>query len=115
YPNPPIPHAPGMARLAEQLREVGLHPSPLPLGLINPGGAGGCILCRTCNSFPCRVHAKSDADVSCVRPALGQPTVTLWTKSYAERLVTDDLGSRIVAAEINRDGMRLPVEAPLFI
>ena len=115
YPNPPIPHAPGMARLAEQLREVGLHPSPLPLGLINPGLAGGCILCRTCNSFPCRVHAKSDADVCCVRPALRQPTVTLWTNSYADRLVTDAGGTRIVAAEINRAGASVRVEAPLFI
>ena len=98
YPNPPIPHAPGIARLAEQLRGVGLHPSPLPLGLIDPGLTGGCVLCRTCNSFPCRVHAKSDADVCCVRPALQQPTVTLWTNSHADRLVTDGRGTTIVAA-----------------
>jgi choline dehydrogenase-like flavoprotein len=115
YPHPPIPHAPGMAMLAEQLRGVGLHPSPLPLGLINPGLAGGCILCRTCNSFPCRVHAKSDADVCCVRPALRQPTVTLWTSSHADRLVTDGRGTRIVAVEINRAGERVRVEAPLVI
>jgi choline dehydrogenase-like flavoprotein len=115
YPNPPIQHAPGMARLAEQLRGMGLHPSPLPLGLISPGMAGGCILCRTCNSFPCRVHAKSDADVSCVRPALQQPTVTLWTNSYAGRLVTDGTGTKIVAAEITRAGEPVRVEAPLFI
>jgi choline dehydrogenase-like flavoprotein len=115
YPNPPIPHAPGMARLAEQFRGAGLHPSPLPLGLINPGLAGGCVLCRTCNSFPCRVHAKSDADVSCVRPALQQPTVTLWTNSYAGRLVTDGSGTKIVAAEIDKAGEPVRVEAPLFI
>jgi len=115
YPNPPIPHAPGMARLADQFRGVGLHPSPLPLGLINPGLAGGCILCRTCNSFPCKLHAKSDADVCCVRPALAQPTVTLWTNSYAARLVTDGTGTRIVAAEIDKGGEPVRVEAPLFV
>ena len=42
-----------------------------------------CVLCNTCNSFPCRVQAKSDADVLCVRPAVGKPTVTLWTGAFA--------------------------------
>ena len=34
------------------------------------GRAGGCILCNTCNSFPCKLHAKSEADVCCVRQAI---------------------------------------------
>ena len=32
YPLPPIPHAPAMAAIVDQLRAMGLHPSPLPLG-----------------------------------------------------------------------------------
>ncbi|HTM03367.1 MAG TPA: GMC family oxidoreductase [Vicinamibacterales bacterium] len=115
YPNLPVPHAPGIARLVEQFRHIGLHPSPLPLGLINPGVAGGCILCRTCNSFPCRLHAKSDADICCVRPALQQPTVTLWTNTFAERLVTDGTGQTIIAADVNKNGQRVRVEAPCFV
>ena len=63
----PVPHAPGMAEIVEQLRAQGLHPSPLPLGLLRPGEQDGCMLCNTCNSFPCRIHAKSEADVCCVR------------------------------------------------
>src|SRR6187431_2518022 len=62
FPRPAIPHAPNMAGLVERLRTMGLHPSPLPLGLLRPGEEGGCILCRTCNSFPCRLGAKSDAE-----------------------------------------------------
>ena len=54
----------GMATIVEQLRALGLHPSPLPLGIRD-----GCVLCNTCNSFACKVHAKSEADVCCVRPA----------------------------------------------
>ena len=54
FPYPPVPHAPAMAEIVEQLRAQGLHPSPLPLGLLRPGEADGCILCNTCNSFPCR-------------------------------------------------------------
>ena len=41
YPFPPVPHAPGMARLATRMRDLGLHPSPLPLGLLNPGDPDG--------------------------------------------------------------------------
>ena len=29
----------------------------------------GCILCNTCNSFPCRLPGQGEADVLCVRPA----------------------------------------------
>ena len=59
--------------IAARLREQGLHPSPLPLGLLNPGDPDGCRLCNTCNSFVCRIHAKSDADVIAVRPAAAAP------------------------------------------
>ena len=75
YPYEPVPHAPAVAAIVEQLQSLGLHPSPLPLGVLRPGEPGGCVLCNTCNSFPCKVHAKSDAEVCCIRQALQQPTV----------------------------------------
>ena len=65
---------PRACAIVDRLRSLGLHPSPLPLGLIRPGESGGCILCNTCNSFPCRVHAKSDAEICAVRPATARPT-----------------------------------------
>ena len=95
YPFPAVPHAPGMARIAARLREQGLHPSPLPLGLLNPGDPNGCRLCNTCNSFVCRVHAKSDADVIAVRPAAAHPNVTLWTNACARRLIHAPSGATI--------------------
>ena len=115
YPHPPIPHAPEIAATVERLREQGLHPSPLPLGLIDPGEPDGCILCNTCNSFPCQRHAKSEADVCCVRPATGEENVTLWTGAFARRLLTDPSGRRVVAVEVERDGETLRVEAPLVV
>ena len=115
YPHPPIPHAPEIAETVERLREQGLHPSPLPLGLIEPGEPDGCILCNTCNSFPCRRHAKSEADVCCVRPATGQENVTLWTHACARRLLTDASGRCVAAVEVERDGETLRVEAPLIV
>ena len=115
YPHPPIPHAPEIAETVEALRGQGLHPSPLPLGLIDPGGPDGCILCNTCNSFPCQRHAKSEAEVCCVRPATGQENVTLWTRAFARRLLTDAGCRRVVAVEVERDGATLRVEAPLVV
>ena len=115
YPHPPIPHAPEIAETVERLREQGLHPSPLPLGLIDPGEPDGCILCNTCNSFPCRRHAKSEAEVCCVRPATGQENVALWTHACARRLLTDASGRRVAAVEVERDGETLRVEAPLIV
>jgi len=115
FPHAPIPHAHEMARMVEQLREQGLHPSPLPLGLLNPGEPNGCILCSTCNSFPCQRHAKSEADVCCIRPTMERPNVTLWTNAYARRLLTDATGRRVAMVEVEHLGEILRVEAPLVV
>jgi choline dehydrogenase-like flavoprotein len=115
FPYAAVPHAARMVEVCEQLRDQGLHPSPLPLGLIDPGEPQGCLLCNTCNSFPCRHLVKSEADVLGVRPALRRENVTLWTRSHARRLVTDGRGGRVVAAEIDRDGRAVRVEGSLFV
>ena len=115
YPYAPVPHAAGMQLIVDALERQGLHPSYLPLGLIDPGVTGGCQLCNTCNSFPCRIHAKSDAEVCGVLPALAQPNVTLWDRAMALRLLTDPAGSRVEAVEVDRAGERTTVRAPLVI
>jgi choline dehydrogenase-like flavoprotein len=115
YPHQPVEHAEGMERIVRQLQAMGLHPSPLPLGLLRPGETDGCILCNTCNSFACKVHAKSEADVVCVRPAVRRENVTLWTGACARRLHANAAGRRVVAADIEKDGRTIRVEAPLFI
>jgi choline dehydrogenase-like flavoprotein len=115
FPYPPVPHAHGMSGLVCQLRQLGLHPSPLPLGLLRPGEENGCRLCNTCNSFPCRVHAKSDAEVCCVQHATSKANVTLWTDACASRLLTDPSGRKVDAVEVQRNGETIRVEAPLVV
>ncbi|OFW19187.1 MAG: dehydrogenase [Acidobacteria bacterium RIFCSPLOWO2_02_FULL_65_29] len=115
YPFDAVPHAPAMAAIVDDLRRQGLHPSPLPLGLIRPGEPGGCILCDTCNSFPCKLHAKSDADVCCVRPATSLPSVTLWTGASARRLLMNGRGGNIDAVEVERNGAVTRVGASLVV
>lgn len=115
FPFPAVPHAPFIAHIVDQLKQQGLHPSPLPLGVIRPGEPGGCVLCDTCNSFPCRLHTKSDAEVCGVRPALERPTVELWTRTLAERLVTDASGRRVTAVDVVRQGERQRLTADRII
>jgi choline dehydrogenase-like flavoprotein len=110
FPHPPIPHSDGMSSIVAQLRELGLHPSPLPLGIRD-----GCILCSTCNSFACKVHAKSESDVCCVRPALERPNVELWTNAYAVKLITNPAGTHVVAVDVERNGETRRVESSLVI
>ena len=106
FPHLPVPHSDGMATIVRRLQSLGLHPAPLPLGIRD-----GCIPCTTCNSFACKLHAKSEADVSCVRPALAHPNVELWTNAVARRLLTDPSGRRIKSVEISRNGTIVQVEA----
>jgi choline dehydrogenase-like flavoprotein len=110
YPFPPVPHSRIVGEIVEKLLAQGLHPSPLPLGLRE-----NCIFCNTCNSFPCKIHAKSDADVCAVRPAMQSPNVTLWTNAIARRLITDATGKKIESVEIERNGSVEIVSAPLVI
>ena len=117
FPYDSIPHADGMEAIVARLRDLGLHPSPLPLGIQRPGQTDGCQLCNTCNSFACRVHAKSEADVIGIRPAMrqGSGRVQLWTSACARRLLTDAGGTRLVAVEIEKGGEVVRAEAPLFV
>jgi choline dehydrogenase-like flavoprotein len=61
-----------------------------------------CIRCQTCDGFPCLVHAKSDAEIVAVRPALEYPNVTLLRNAKALRLETNTEGSAVtgVVAEV---------------
>ena len=110
FPLAPLAHEPRMAEIAERLRAQGYHPSPLPLGIREH-----CERCTTCNSFPCRIHAKSDAEVVAVRPAIRQPTVTLWTNTRALRLITDPSGRRVTGVVVERGGDTFTVEGSTIV
>lgn len=114
YPFGPIPHEPLIGRLADALRQRGLHPFHMPSAIdLREGGA--CVRCATCDAFPCRVDAKGDAEICLVNPALRQPNVSLHTGCRVTRLVTDDAGKRIVAVEVEREGRVETIRAALFV
>lgn len=114
FPFPKMPSDPYMDDLAEKLRDQGLHPAPLPVGVDYRAG-GRCIRCRTCDAFPCRFLAKGDAEVCVVRPALAWPNVTLWTRSKATRLETNGRGETAVGLVVEREGARVRVGADIVV
>lgn len=111
---PAVEHEPALADLAARLQAQGLHPFHLPVGIDrHPGGR--CVRCGTCDSFPCMIDAKNDADVRAVRPALQSPTVALATGLRIDRLVTTADGSRVERAVGARGGESVEVRAPSFV
>jgi choline dehydrogenase-like flavoprotein len=114
YPFPPIPHEPAMDELAQVFRGIGLKPFYMPSSIsLHPGGR--CVRCRTCDAFPCRIDAKGDAEICLVDPALKRPNVTLQTGSLVTRLIADEAGRRIVAAEVQRGSETQRIHARLFV
>jgi choline dehydrogenase-like flavoprotein len=114
YPFPAVPHEPAIAALGERLRANGLHPFHLPMGVDLREG-GRCIRCKTCDGFPCQVLAKGEADVCCVRPALEGGAITLWTRTKAQRVLTDLGGKRVIGIEVEREGQRQTVTAKTYV
>ena len=63
-----------------------------------------CIRCNTCDGFACLVHAKSDAQVTGVDPALTYPNVTLLTDAYVSRLQTTASGRAVTSVQVKHNG-----------
>jgi choline dehydrogenase-like flavoprotein len=74
-----------------------------------------CRKCNCCDGFPCLVHAKSDADVLGVRPALAAPNVSLLTRAHVRRLETDASGRSVQAVQLERDGQPMTVRGDVVV
>ena len=108
YPYPEVPHEPYIAALMEKLRAQGLHPYCLPMAVDLREG-GRCIRCKTCDGFPCKLHAKGDAEICLLKPAIETGNIELWTNALARRILTDERGLRATAVELQRCGETVTV------
>lgn len=114
YGFPPVPHEPVLARIEERLRAQGLRPFAMPCAIDFSAG-GTCRRCADCDAMACQFDAKGDAEVKLMRPALQSSNIRLMTGTLVERLITDDSGRRIVAAEVVQAGQRLRIHADQFV
>ena len=105
YPYPALPHEPYVAELVDRLREQGLHPSSTSMGVdLAPGGA--CIRCSTCDGFPCRIGAKSDAQTCALGPAMASGSVRLLTGVTVQSV---EIRGGVATAALGTDDQGEPV------
>ncbi|MEN2741167.1 GMC family oxidoreductase [Microbacterium sp. X-17] len=107
YPWPAVTNEPRIQKLFDDLQRSGLTPFHAPAGvMLNEADMahGRCIRCASCDGFPCLVHAKSDAEVVAVRPALEHSNVTLVRGAEVTRLETDATGRTVTEVVATVDG-----------
>jgi choline dehydrogenase-like flavoprotein len=107
YPHPAVSHEPRIQQLADDLATAGHNPFHAPCGIMldeDNMPFSKCVRCANCDGFPCLVHAKSDAEVLGVRPALEHPNVTLLTNARVDKLETNDGGTAVTGVVVDREG-----------
>jgi choline dehydrogenase-like flavoprotein len=118
YPFPAVSHEPRIQQLSDDLAAAGYHPFHAPCGIrLNEANMpySHCVRCANCDGFPCVVHAKSDAEVFGVRPALEHPNVTLLTNARAVKLDTNDSGTVVTEVVVARNGQEERYAADLVV
>ncbi len=107
YPFAAFANEPRMQAIEDDVRKLGVHTFPIPLGLKRNEAdpvASRCVRCDTCDGYPCLVHAKSDSDINCIRQILGLPNVTLMTNTRVLRLLTNANGTAVTSVEVEHTG-----------
>src|SRR5262249_44745897 len=107
YPYPAVSHEPRIQQLSDDLAKSGYHPFHAPRGILLHASNlpySVCVRCADCDGFPYPLHAKSDAEVAGVRPALEHPNVTLVTNARAVKLETNPAGTAVTGVVTEHDG-----------
>ncbi len=118
YPYPAVSHEPRIQQLSDDRAKAGYHPFHAPCGImLNEGNRpySTCMRCEACDGFPCIVHAKSDAEVLGVRPALEHPNVTLLTNARATRLTTNPAGTSVTGVVVAHNGQRETYQGDIVV
>jgi choline dehydrogenase-like flavoprotein len=118
YRFPPVSHEPRIQQLHDDLAREGYQPFHAPCGILlreDNMPFSTCVRCPDCDGFPCLVHAKSDAEIIAVRPALANPNLTLLTNARALRLETNASGTSVTGVVVDHDGRRETYQADVVV
>jgi len=118
YPYPPVSNEPRIQQLFDDLKAAGFHAFHAPCGIMlneQDMANSTCVRCQTCDGFPCLVHAKSDAEVLGVRPALKYPNVTLQRNSKVLKLNTSDDGRSVKEVVVEHDGEKETLRGDIVV
>ena len=114
YPYPALEHEPVIEEVASALKNQGIKAFPLPLAVQRHEG-GPCIRCKTCDGFPCKVHAKTDAEIAAIKPALASGKLDLKIHAKTTRLLLTPDGKRVSAVEYESNGRIERITAPIIV
>jgi choline dehydrogenase-like flavoprotein len=118
YPFPAVSHEPRIQKLSDDLAALGHHPFHAPCGvMLNERDMpySACMRCANCDGFPCVVHAKSDAEVLGVRPALEHDNVELMINTQAMRLETNASGTSVTTVIVDHAGVQEQVSGDIVV
>ena len=110
YPYPPIPHQGMVKDLVERIEANGVLVGHIPRGLDYRDG-GRCVMCATCDGYYCRLDAKMDAEIACIRPAIATGNVELLTHTQCLRILVSPDGKRATGVELRRGTTESTVHA----
>ena len=122
YAYPPLDDEPRIAELRDGLKQQGLHPFRLPVGVLldernaRASPRSACIRCGAFDGYPCATNGKADAQIICVDPALARyKNLELWTGAYVERLSTGASGRAAERVHVLRGGERIELRADIVV
>jgi choline dehydrogenase-like flavoprotein len=110
YPYPPIAHQGLVKSLVERIQEGGTPVGHIPRGLDYRDG-GRCVLCATCDGYYCRLDAKMDSEIACVRPAVATGNVQLATRTECLRVLLSPSGKRATGVRLRQGTVESTVHA----
>jgi choline dehydrogenase-like flavoprotein len=122
FPYPAVSHEPRIAALSDSMRQNGLNPFHLPLGVLldekdgKPTPTSICIRCDAFDGFPCLLNGKADSQVVCVDPALkANSNLTLLTGALVTKLETDPSGKTASGVVVTRQGREERYSADIVV
>ena len=118
YPLAPLPYEPLIKDLDNKLKQVGLKPFPLPMGVNLPQDTNKNatpVILENFDGFPDLTDSKADSQTIGLNTALMSEHVEMITHAYAEKLLTDESGKKIIAVVAVVEGEEIVFTADIFI
>ncbi len=118
YPLPPLEYEPLILGLNDKMRQIGLRPFPLPMGIRLPQdytATEAPVMLENFDGFPDPTDSKADGQVMALRPALRNKNITLLTHAYVEKLDTDSSGKRVSKVHADIKGEKIIFNADIVI
>lgn len=118
YPLPQLPYEPLIKDLDAKMKQIGLQPFPLPMGVNLPQDTSknvSPLILENFDGFPDLTDSKADAQTMALNHALMLSNVEMITHAFVEKLITGESGKKIIAVKAIVEGEEVFYSADTFI